>query len=301
MLDYRGIEALYTVQEMQSFELAAQKLHITQSAVSQRIKSLEFYYGEPLLIRTLPYRPTQLGKQLIGHFKRISLLEEDLEKELGSSKEMPHLSIAINRDSLETWFLDLIEEKGLFSKIVLEIIADDQELTLDYLKNGLVSACLSTYPKEIVGGKVHFLGDMEYVLAASPQFTQKYFGKKNQKQSLLNAPAVKFDQNDKLHERYLEKFFDLNGEEINFHVVPSVRGFKKFVLAGYGYALIPKIDIQNELKKGQLVALYPDKIWKVPLYWHYWAIQSNFYQEFNTTLIHHVTQKFENFSDYAQN
>lgn len=293
MLDYRGVEALYVVQEMQSFEAAAKKLHITQSAVSQRIKGLETYYGEPLLIRTLPYRPTKLGKQLIGHFKRLCLLEEDLEKQLKTSTAIPHVAIALNRDSLETWFLDLIEEKEIFGNVLLEIIADDQELTLNYLKNGIVSACLSTSEKEIVGGSVHFLGNMEYVLAASPQFAKDYFSKATPKQCLQNAPAIKFDQNDKLHERYLEKFFGLNGSELNYHVVPSVRGFKKFALLGYGYGLIPKIDIQDELKKKQLVQVYPDKTWKIPLYWHYWAVQSKFYQKFNADMIHHIKSKLK--------
>lgn len=123
---------------------------------------MEDYYGEPVLIRTLPYRPTKLGRQLIGHFKKISLLESELAQELGAIKIEPHISIALNRDSLETWFLELMErEKEVFSNIILEIIADDQELTLNYLKNGTVSACLSTSEKEILGGKAAFLGNME--------------------------------------------------------------------------------------------------------------------------------------------
>jgi LysR family transcriptional regulator, chromosome initiation inhibitor len=291
MLEYRGIEALYTVLELQSFEAAAKKLHITQSAVSQRIKGLETFYGAPLLTRVLPYRPTELGKQLIVHFKRICLLEEDLEKQIGKTALVPRISIALNRDSLETWFLDLAKEAEVFRDISLEIIADDQELTLDYLKNGLVSACLSTSENEIQGGRVHFLGDMEYVLVASPSFVKEYFSGGNPKKNLRNAPAIKFDLNDRLHERYLEKFFNLDGKELNYHIIPSVAGFKKFTLLGYGYALIPKIDILVELKKKQLVQLYSDKVWKIPLYWHYWAVESKFYQKFNAEVIQHATRK----------
>lgn len=286
MLDYRGIEALYTVQELQNFELAAKKLFITQSAVSQRIKGLEDYYGEPVLIRTLPYRPTKLGRQLISHFKKICLLENELSQELGEIKVQPHISIALNRDSLETWFLDLMErEKETFSDIILEIIADDQELTLNYLKNGTVSACLSTSDKEILGGKASFVGDMQYILVASPTFIKKYFSSENPIECLQNAPAIKFDKNDYLHERYLEKFFGINGSELKYNVIPSVRGFRKFALLGYGYALIPKIDILDELKTKQLVQIYPDKTWEIPLYWHYWTVQSKLYQKFNTDMI----------------
>ncbi|MCH9627938.1 MAG: HTH-type transcriptional regulator ArgP [Chlamydiales bacterium] len=291
MLDYRGIEALYTVQQTQSFELAAQRLHLSQSAVSQRIKGLETHYGEPLLIRTLPYSPTPLGERLIGHFKQICLLEDELEKELGESATLPSISIALNRDSLETWFLDLIAEQKLFGEMSVEIVADDQELTLNYLKNGLVSACLSTTEKEISGGRAHFLGEMEYVLAASPSFVEAYFSKGSARSCLRRAPAIKFDQNDRLHERYLEKFFSVSSEEVRFYVVPSVRGFKQFVLYGYGYALIPKIDIHEELKKGKLVQLYPGKVWKIPLYWHFWSVQSKLYRAFNLSIVHHASEK----------
>ncbi len=286
MLDYRGIEALYTVQEFQNFELAAKKLFITQSAVSQRIKGLEDYYGEPVLIRTLPYRPTKLGRQLISHFKKICLLENELSQELGEIKIQPHISVALNRDSLETWFLDLMErEKEEFSDIILEIIADDQEFTLNYLKNGTVSACLSTSEKEILGGQASFVGGMQYVLVASPTFVKKYFFSENPIECLQNAPAIKFDKNDYLHERYLEKFFGINGSELKYNMIPSVRGFRKFALLGHGYALIPKIDILDELKTKQLVQIYPDKTWEIPLYWHYWTVQSKLYQKFNTNMI----------------
>jgi|694.fasta_scaffold02776_7 LysR family transcriptional regulator (chromosome initiation inhibitor) len=290
MFDYRAIEALYMVQEMQNFELAAKKLHVTQSAISQRIRSLEDYYGEPVLIRTQPYRPTLLGKKLIGHFKKVALLEKELKQQLGAQTDLPTVSIALNRDSLETWFMNLIEESDIFKGLLLEIIADDQELTLNYLKNGTVSACLSTSEKEVLGGNVSFLGSMEYILVASPSFAKQYFSKNNLKKCLQNAPAIKFDQNDKLHERYLEKFFGINGSELKYSIIPSVKGFKQFTLMGHGYALIPKMDIVEELKKKLLVKICP-KSWNIPLYWHYWAIQSKFYQKFNADMILYAKQK----------
>lgn len=291
MIDYRGIEALHTVIELQSFEMAAQKLHITQSAVSQRIKTIETHYREPILIRTLPYRPTVLGKQLIGHFKRVCLLEEDLENQLAPTSIFPRMSIAINRDSLETWFLEWASEAEIIREITLEVIADDQELTLNYLKNGLVSACLSTSGKAIIGGEVKPVGSMDYMLVASPSFIKNYFSNQDLKQNLLKAPAIKFDQNDRLHERYLETFFQLDDKELKTHVIPSVRGFKQFVLLGYGYALIPRIDIVEELKKKQLIPL-SKKVWELPMYWHSWAVESIPYRKFNREIVNFLIRKF---------
>jgi LysR family transcriptional regulator (chromosome initiation inhibitor) len=86
-----------------------------------------------------------------------------------------------------------------------------------------------------------------------------------------------------------------NGDNAIPHIVIAIRlsiqGFKKFAMLGYGYGLIPRIDIHEELKKGTLVQLYPDKVWKIPLYWHYWAVQSKFYQKFNAEIIKNIKSK----------
>ena len=165
------------------------------------------------------------------------------------------------------------------------MIADDQELTLDYLKNGLVSACISSSGRKIQNGQAEYLGDMEYVLVAALEFIKKYFKEKCDKQNLQDAPAIRFDQSDRLLERYLEKFFDIEAKELKYHMIPSVKGLKMLTLSGYGYTLIPKIDIIQELKENRLVQLHVDKTWKTPLYWHYWDIKSKFYQKFNKDVI----------------
>lgn len=296
MLDYKSIEALHAVIELQSFEAAAKKLYITQSAVSQRIKSLETYYGETVLIRIQPYKPTELGKSLIGHFKRVCLLEDTFDQDMKIRATKLRMAIALNRDSLETWFLDLVDKTDLCQDVLLEILADDQDLTLDYFKKGLVSACLSTSGKEIMGSNVTFLGNMEYLLVASPKFIRKYFptldDAKKQIKSLLDAPALKFDKNDFLHEQYLEKFFGLHKPELHFQIIPSVRGFKQYALLGYGYGLIPKIDIVQELKENKLVQLFNDKVLEVPIFWHSWTVISKVYQKFNADVILHAKQYF---------
>lgn len=136
-MDYKSLEALYTIIEHQSFEAAANALSITQSAVSQRLKALQNYYDDPLLVRELPYHPTELGAKLLSHFKRVRLLEDEFDSEFHQQSKNMKLSIAVSRDSLETWFLDVLSNKNLFSDKLIEIFTDDQEVTLDYLKKRL--------------------------------------------------------------------------------------------------------------------------------------------------------------------
>ncbi len=282
MLDYRAIAALQAVVEAQGFEVAAQKLFITQSAVSQRIQSLENHFGKPVLIRSQPYRPTELGKLLLGHYKRLVFLEESLQSEISTEVQSPKISIAISRDSLDTWFVKVIDQLHTLEPLKLEIISDDQEVTLDYLRKGLVSACASTTAQPIHGCHAKLIGFFDYILVASPSFIKKYFtNNKDIIASLLQAPSVNFDSKDYLHVRYLEKFFRITNAQLNQHIIPSVSGFRQFAIKGLAYALVPEIDIKKELIKNKLINLFPDKIWKMPVYWHSWAIENKNYKAFN--------------------
>jgi LysR family transcriptional regulator, chromosome initiation inhibitor len=282
MLDYKGLEALFAVIECQNFEKAAARLFITQSAISQRIKQLEAYFGKPLLIRQMPYRPTPMAEKLLGLLRRTKLLESHLLADI--VKDNAQLSIAVNRDSLETWFLKALKRTGLLEQIHCEIITDDQEVTLDYFKKGLVAACVSTTAKPLPECQSQCLGHMDYALVASPEFVKKKLAKKSIEQ-LLAAPAIVFDNKDTLTHRYLEKYFNIKNQSFNYHTVPSVRGFKQFVLCGAGYGLLPIIDIKDELAQGNLESLFPQKHWPMTLYWHYWQIQAQSYQRFNQYII----------------
>ena len=128
MLDYKGLEALATVIEVQGFEAAAKKLYLTQSAISQRIKTLESRYGTPLLIRAQPYQATEMGEQLLGHFKKVLLLENELVTQMEDSAQHAIFSIALSRDSLETWFMSILSEHDLLDQSLINIITNDQEI-----------------------------------------------------------------------------------------------------------------------------------------------------------------------------
>ena len=222
-MDYRGLQALYTVIQTQSFENAANSLCLTQSAISQRIKRLEEDEGEPLLIRSLPYQATTRGQSLLGHYKQVMLLEDNLRSALAQQQQQPQITIAINRDCLETWFGQVLATHELMQTLRLEIIADDQELTLSHLQTGMASACLSTQAKPLSGCQAQTLGNMEYCLVATPAFKAQYFKHRIDTQQLLKAPAVIFDRKDQLLDWFLQRYYDINEPHQNTHRIPSVQ------------------------------------------------------------------------------
>ncbi len=285
MIDYKAIAALQAVIETQSFDIAAKKLSLTQSAVSQRIKGLENFYGKSLIVRTLPYHPTVLGETLLGHYKRVLLLEQNLKIGLVSD-ELERISIAISRDSLETWFMSTLNQLSDSLSNSLEIISDDQDVTHEYLRKGLVSACASTSSKVIAGCKAEFIGYLDYILVATTDFKARYFSNETTlKKSLLTAPTLLFDHKDTLQKQYLAHFFNITDPITHYHTIPSVAGFRHFALNGYAYALIPEIDIMTDLKQNKLINLFPGKIWRMPIYWHTWEVETKIYKEFNQFII----------------
>ncbi len=80
MLDYAGLEALAAVLREGSFDRAARKLHVTPSAISQRIKLLEERVGQVLVMRGTPCTGTEAGRRLCLHVEQVALLENELRR-----------------------------------------------------------------------------------------------------------------------------------------------------------------------------------------------------------------------------
>lgn len=87
--DSRQAETLLAILDTGSFEQAAAQLHITASAVSQRIGALEAAQGAPLVIRSRPCRPTRAGQHLAQYLRRSKLLEQEFLAESGEDSARP--------------------------------------------------------------------------------------------------------------------------------------------------------------------------------------------------------------------
>ena len=77
--DPDALECLAAIIEEGGFERAAQRLSITQSAVSQRLRALEAQVGTVLIVRSRPLKPTPAGQLMLKHAKMMRLLRADLD------------------------------------------------------------------------------------------------------------------------------------------------------------------------------------------------------------------------------
>lgn len=265
----RGVEALDAIHRCNGFDQASKIMGLSQSAISQRFKELQRDCNDPLLIRSQPYSLTNKGQALVDYLQALRQLETSTLEEMSLSYGLPSLNIGLSRDTLETWFLSLLISTGLMEKAHVSLITVDQNETLRLLKRGEANLTISPIAKSLNKQQPTYIGNMDYILVATAGFRNRFFEKsKTFPENLLNAPCLVYDQHDHLYQHYLENFWNVQTAPRHVHMMPSVIGFKKMVLTGIVLALIPYVDVQQEIDSGVLVNLAPQQTWNMPLYLH---------------------------------
>ncbi|MGO4381999.1 LysR family transcriptional regulator ArgP [Pseudoduganella sp. RAF53_2] len=273
--DSRQSEALLAIVDTGSFEQAAAQLHLTPSAVSQRLGALEAAVGTPLLIRSRPCRPTSAGQKLVQYLRRSRLLEQEFLAELAADDAQPTaIAVAVNNDTLGTWFLPELSEFLIRENILLDIILDDQDHTYTLLEKGLALAGVSSEPKPMRGCTAQFLGTMRYRMLATPDFVRRWFPNGFTRDAGKKAPLATFDRKDLLQSNFVKKELGLMPGAYPVIYVPASDPFVHAIRLGLGYGMLPVQQYEDMLETGELLDLAPGKYKDVELYWHSWRVQS---------------------------
>jgi LysR family transcriptional regulator (chromosome initiation inhibitor) len=279
MLDARQLEALAAVVDHGGFGPAAQSLSLSLAAVSLRIKSLEDTLGQRLLVRGKQVRATPAGQALLGHVKQVRLMETDLLDGLQGGAQprggvrWQSLGVAINADSVASWFLPGVAALLQRHHVLLEILIDDQDHTHDALKSGDVTGCVTTLTTAMRGCVAEPLGVMRYRCVASPAVAQRCRTPRGavSVHKLLAQPAVIFNRKDALQDAFLEQHFGLRQPNYPRHFAPAVEAFETAIELGLGWGMVPE---QHLAARPGLQEILPDATVDVVLYWQHWAHES---------------------------
>lgn len=271
-MDYAGLRAVAMVVQTGSFEKAALALHVTPSAISQRVKQLEERLGAVLILRGNPCTATEKGEWVCRHMEHVGMLESELFSQLPallSSDEVSSrvtLHIATNADSLGTWFLKAVSTFTHQSGFLLNVAVDDQDHTAEWLQRGRVLAAVTSLEKPVQGCRVTPLGFLRYHATASPAFIDRYFPKGVTETELAQAPALTFNQKDRLQQQWISQVFGASIVHPT-HWLPSTQSFVDGALLGMGWGMNPALLVRNHLAEGRLVELVAGTPFDVPLFW----------------------------------
>ena len=273
-LDLAQLRALAATVTEGTFEAAARSLHVTPSAVSQRIKALESTVGRVLLQRTKPVVATESGEAILRLARHIDLLTADARLDLGDDETRVapvSIPIAVNGDSLATWILPALA--ALPTSMCFDLHRDDQEHTTALLRAGTVMAAITAVSTPIQGCTSTALGRMRYRAMCAPRFAAAWLAGGATPDALAAAPVVVFDRKDDLQDAYLRRQAPGTPHPPR-HFIPSSADFVAGITHGLGWGMVPDLQSAELERSGALVELSPDSEVFVPLYWQQWQLQS---------------------------
>lgn len=263
------VRTLLAVVDEGTFDAAAAALHVTPSAVSQRVKALEQRTGRVLLMRTKPARATESGEVIVRFARQLLQLEQDTRTELGlpTTDEAARLPIAVNADSLSTWFIPALTR---VPDIRFELHREDEGHTTTLLREGLVMAAVTSTPDPVQGCSVRALGNMRYLPCANPAFAATWLD--GPPDLIADAPVIVFDRRDQLQDHFVDTVAPGREPSPHRHYIPSSEGFVDAVAAGLGWGMVPDVQARPRITAGTLIDI--GRPIDVPLYWQQWKLDS---------------------------
>jgi LysR family transcriptional regulator (chromosome initiation inhibitor) len=269
-LDMQQLAAFAAVIEEGSFDAAARRLQITPSAVSQRIKALEEGVGQVLVKRQKPAVPTASAQPLVRVAAQMALLEaEAIDQLRGADHGVTRISLAVNADSMATWF------GGVFAGIddvLFDVRIEDQDHSARLLREGAVMGAVTTERTPVPGCRVEALGVMRYLPVATGAYMTRYMPDGFTKEAAAQAPSLAWNRDDALQDMLVRKTFR-RAVGRPTHYVPTTEGFAAAIRAGLGWGMYPEQSAAAQLTDGSITPIC-DVHLDVPLFWQSWKLES---------------------------
>ncbi|MBO3725156.1 ArgP/LysG family DNA-binding transcriptional regulator [Actinomyces bowdenii] len=291
--------ALLAVADTGSFERAASALAVSTSAVSQRIRALESSLGRVLIQRGSPSRVTAQGATVLRYARQQQLLAGEMSAELGlgaaagaaqdrgchadgpcPAPEPVEIAVAVNLDSLATWFPTLFPEIAHWPDLRLRLVADNEGRTAELLREGSVMAAISAARDPVAGCSSQPLGRMRYLPVASPALLSSAglsapgAGPHERLQDgaldrVARLPVLRFDGTDDLQDLVLSAAGLPSG--LPGPQVPGNEAYARALEAGMGWGLLPRPLLDRHPGLLPVPGLVPlDR----ELTWYRWRLRS---------------------------
>jgi LysR family transcriptional regulator, chromosome initiation inhibitor len=268
-IDGQQLAAFAAVVELGSFDAAAERLHITPSAVSQRVKALEQRVGQVLVVREKPCTATQAGVPLLRLAAQTEMLEAEAFAAMGGSERGPsaglhRIAVAVNADSMATWFTEVFQT---LDGVLFDIRIEDQDHSARLLREGAVMGAVTTERAAVTGCRVHPLGVMRYLPVATAAYLERHLPQGFTAAAAASAPSLDWNRDDALQDMLIRKVFRRDIAR-PVHHVPTAAGFGAGVRAGLGWGMYPEQIVED--------GFVPicDAHLDVPLYWQCWKLDS---------------------------
>jgi LysR family transcriptional regulator (chromosome initiation inhibitor) len=197
-------------------------------------------------------------------------LEAEALTEMGGSEgAATRIAVAVNADSMSTWFTGVFD---CLDDVLFDIRIEDQDHSTRLLREGVVMGAVTTERHPVPGCRVQPLGVMRYMPVASPGYLKRYLADGFTARAVAEAPSLAWNRDDALQDMLVRKVFrrDIVRPQ---HFVPTAEGFGAAVRNGLGWGMFPDSLAASHLADGSFVRT-ADVHLDVPLYWQCWKLDS---------------------------
>lgn len=250
----QNLQAFMAIVQQSTVHGAAKQLNLTQTGVTQRIRSLESDLGTTLFLRSRKgMQLTQEGQALLRYCKGAEDLEgETLSQITGAGQEQPvYISIVGPTSVMTSRIVDLCSDLyENWPNLYLNFIINDTEDRLNLVRSG--KAALAIVPPEQVPNEMDskMLKPEKYILVASP----KWKGRKLA-DILENERVIDFGESDQTSINYLKKFNLLSKLKKPRLFANNNEAIIKLFSQGVGFGTLTQEIAKQYLDSGRLIQL----------------------------------------------
>lgn len=254
-MNLRFVEAFYWVVTLRSVTRAAEKLHLTQSAMSSRISALEAELGTLLLDRRdRRFRVTIAGQRFFGHAERMLALQREIRAELGApSAEPVLLRLGAFESALHSWLMDWV--RGLRQTqpgMALELTVETSPVLVDQLARGTIDLAIAALPADGAGVRALALPTMPMAFVGHTQLHRR---RRWTVAELAAHDLMTFQRGSQPHVALLDLLQRARVQPRRVHTVSSISAMAQLVEDGLGIATLPAAVVERLRQRMPLRAL----------------------------------------------
>lgn len=260
-MNLRFVEAFYWVASLKSVSRAAEKLSITQSAMSSRIAALEEELGTMLLDRRdKQFRLTIAGSRFLHYAERLLALQRELKEEMGSggAEALPtSLRLGSIESVLHSWLLPWIEKlRSDMPLLELELTVETTPMLQELIRRGTLDLVFAATPAAHEGVRVRALPPMEMVFVGNPALHKR---RRYTLEQLAQFDLLTFQRGSQPHVALMDLFRQAGVVPRRVHTISSISAMTQLVEAGFGVATLPRAAIERMLAHRDLAVLRCDE------------------------------------------
>ena len=256
-MDLSQLEVFLAVAKEGRFSRAAEKLHRTQSAVSQTIRKLEEELGEPLFDRSSREGVlTDAGKVLQEYAQKLLNLRNDAQEALVELRELHKGKLVIAANELTVLYLLPIVAAFRRLHPMIKVVVQrslGSQIPDDVLRHNVELGLLTYDPQEaqlhsvvVYQDELAFVVPPSHPLASQEQVSIRQLGAESFVAHIVQSPyREKVIQAFRRHKTPLHMDIEL----------PTLQAIKRYLVMGHGVALVPEISVEGELARGELVRI----------------------------------------------